>query len=88
MTTEQRLENIEKELARAKRLNRLLLAVVLLAVVAMSAGISRREDVVRAKGFIVVDENGKIRATLVMLREGPLLGLFDENGKVLWQAPP
>jgi len=35
MTTDERLENLEKELARAKRRNRWLLAIVALAVVGL-----------------------------------------------------
>ncbi|MFH1884872.1 MAG: hypothetical protein ABIL62_19420 [Planctomycetota bacterium] len=62
MTTEQRLENLEQELDRAKRLNRILLAVVLLAVVVIAAGMSGREDIIKAQAFVLVDENGKERA--------------------------
>lgn len=36
---------------------------------------------VKARRFTLVDENGKPRATLTMLTEGPCLSLLDENGK-------
>ena len=82
MTTEQRLEDLETELQRAKRRNRLLLAVVLLAAIVMTAGIARRENVIKANAFVLLDENGKTRAALDVGKDGPKLGLYDENGKL------
>jgi hypothetical protein len=80
MTTEERLEKLEMELARAKRRNRLLLAtVVITAAVAMTAGIDRRENIVSANGFALVDESGKVRAVLGVDKDGPKLVLSDEN---------
>ncbi|MDD5222404.1 MAG: hypothetical protein PHE84_00305 [bacterium] len=38
--------------------------------------------VIRANKFIVEDENGKVRAGMVLDEDGPRLGLFDEHGKV------
>lgn len=80
MTTEERLEKLEKELSHSKRRNHLLLAVVLLGAVAMTAGIGSREKVIEATGFMLVDGNGKTRAFLAMGEGGPKLGLLDENG--------
>jgi hypothetical protein len=85
MTIEERVENMEMGLACAKRRNRLLLAGVLLSFVllaaAMTAGIASREDIVNAKQFNLLDDNGKTRAVLVVDEDGPLLSLNDENGK-------
>ncbi len=76
MTTEERLERLEMEVARGRRANRWLLAVlgaVLVAVVlawAFVPGIARTQGAkgapkeVRASKFVVEDENGKERATL------------------------
>jgi hypothetical protein len=36
--------------------------------------------VIRAKRFIVEDENGKTRAELSINKDGPSLSLFDKNG--------
>jgi len=96
MTTEERLENLERELARAKRRNRWLVAVAGLAVVglilawtlakttqavlAQAAG--GAEKVIRANTFIVEDANGKELAMLGVDAGRPVLYLFDENGKV------
>jgi len=81
MTTEERLENLERKLARAKRRNRWLLAAVLLGagvVILAAAWIGTPEKVlaenaakaavvIRANAFVVVDENGKARAELSMM---------------------
>ena len=37
---------------------------------------------VRAKKFVLVDENGKTRALLALITDGPALVLFDENGEI------
>ena len=93
MTTEERLEKLEKELMRGRRFNRWLLAGLGLVIGvwivgwgfrprtagAQPAGAAVREVV--ARRFVVVDENGKTRAMLNMRREGPSLTLFDEKGK-------
>ena len=84
MTIEERLVKME---IKVKRNNRILLAAVLLAAVllalgATTPGAGSREDTVEAKRFILLDDNGKIRATLDMFEDGPMLGLFDENGRL------
>lgn len=96
MTAEERLEMVEKELARVKRNNHYLMAfsglVVLTLVLArvLAEGgttaqaqgkpIDRR--VVRANEFILEDEKGEERAKLVIAKDGPQLALFDERGKL------
>jgi hypothetical protein len=38
-------------------------------------------------GLTLGDKNGEMRAGLALAPDGsPKLGLFDQNGKVLWQA--
>jgi hypothetical protein len=86
MTTEERLEKMEIELKRAMRHNRILLVGVLLGVVllllgATTPGTDGRENVIKAKGFILVDEKGNERAKLSMDDNSPGLCLRDENGK-------
>lgn len=94
MTTEERLDKLEQELARANRRNRWLMTVVGLAIVGLAlagtwtptTGVVQAEaagttpKVIRANEFIVEDENGRTRAKLGMT-DAPRLALFDENGK-------
>ena len=42
---------------------------------------------VRARSFVLVDDDGKTRALLDNDKGGPRLGLSDENGKEIWSAP-
>ena len=91
MTTEERLEILEQELARAKRRNYWFLAVLGLAVGLFAlgwyfAGTTGRAaegvvEEVRANKFTLLDENGKECAILTMLEGAPGLRLYDENGK-------
>ena len=96
MTTEERLEHIERELTAMKRRKCQLLAVGGLAIVglglawiltnstptaqAQGAGFVPKE--VRANSFIVEDSNGKMRAALSIGANGPSLFLLDANGKM------
>jgi len=93
MTTDERIENLEKGLASARRFNRWLLAAVGLALgvwilagtfgptmaAAPASGGAAKE--VRANRFVVEDANGKVRAELNVSKDGSVLGLRDENGK-------
>ena len=94
MTTDERLEALEKELARAKRRNRRMLAVVGLAaggvaLVWIVAGTANRAQaqaggvpaVIRARQFILEDAAGETRAVLLVAKDGPSLALYDENGQ-------
>ena len=92
MTTDERIENLEKGLASARRLNRWLLAAVGLALgvwilagtfgprTAGAEGGAGVVDKVRAKNFVLVDDAGKPRAMLCMDKDGAMLGLSDKNG--------
>jgi hypothetical protein len=94
MTIEERLANVEQELGRAKRRNRLLLGAILLvaggliipAVFETTAFRARAQATgtakeIHANAFILEDQNGKTRARLFADRYGPELILADENGK-------
>lgn len=94
MTTEERLEMLERELARTKKRTRWLLAGTILVLVGgivlcgKAAGTSEAQaqpaggavKEVRANEFIVVDENGKTRARLGASKDGTVLVMYDENG--------
>ena len=83
MTTEERLEKLERELAESKRRNRWLLSFVELAVVglglfwlltktpasaAVAATAAPTPKEIRANSFVVVDEKGNSRAMLGMVK--------------------
>jgi hypothetical protein len=86
MTTEERLERLERELAAAKRRNRRVLCGLTLAglalVVAVSLGAVTvgNGQVIRAAQFTLIDAEGRGRAALQMTEDGPMLGLFDARG--------
>jgi hypothetical protein len=95
MTTDERIENLEKGLASARRLNRWLLAAVGLALgvwilagtfgptmaAAPAGGAAVKE--IRANRFVVEDANGKPRASLEVFNDNPRLALYDESDKPL-----
>jgi hypothetical protein len=94
MTTEERLEKLERELAVAKRCNRRLLTFVAMTIgglalvwtltkttsAAYAQEVEAVQKVVRANSFALVDENGKTRAMLGTTKDGTMLSLLDENG--------
>jgi len=95
MNTEERLANLERELARAKRRNRRLVVFALVAagvavVAAAWIGAPRKvlaesgakaTNVIRASEFILEDADGNVRASLGISKDGSGLSLYDENGK-------
>jgi hypothetical protein len=78
MTIEERLEKMEMKM---RRNNHILLVVVFLAVLAITLGTTGIKDVIEARAFILVDDNGKARAKLLIDKGMPGLALCDENGK-------
>ncbi|MCX6575298.1 MAG: hypothetical protein NTV82_02770 [Candidatus Aminicenantes bacterium] len=94
MTIEERLENMERELGHLKRRNRWLLGAVFLvagglivpgmfettAIRAQSQN-PRTAQEIRARSFILEDENGIPRAMLIVDKDGSRLSLHDETGK-------
>ncbi len=96
MTTEERLERLERELTLAKRNNRWLLAaagiVVLMLVLArtfswtentaQAQGKGSKPKVVAANEFVLEDEMGRRRAVLEAHKGRALLAMMDENGKI------
>lgn len=96
MTTDERLESLERELTLAKRHNRWVLAIagtVVLTLVmagiflgdentAQAQGKGSERKVIAANKFILEDERGRKRAVLAIDKDGVSLALFDENGKL------
>lgn len=87
MTIEERFEKLELKLARTLFINRLLAVLGIGAVIAMwffSSGSPIAQNsvmnVVRAKKFRLLDDNGKTRAILNMMADNPSIGMTDENG--------
>jgi len=94
MTIEERLESMEKEMGRQKRRNRWLLGAILFVAgglivpgfIMTTASRARAQEPgtakeIRARSFILEDENGKTRAGLWVLKDNPILSLSDENGE-------
>ncbi|MGO8703056.1 MAG: hypothetical protein ACLQVA_04495 [Candidatus Brocadiia bacterium] len=83
MTTEERLEKLEKESAAGKRRVRWLAigGAVGLACVAILVALRARPAEVQARRFVLVDANGKTRALLSMEQFGARLSLDDAEGK-------
>jgi hypothetical protein len=84
----------EELLARINRLekqNRWTRSIGLLAVVLLTGaffmGAAAVQDEVRAKRFVLADENGKLRGEFFVTKDGPSLALFDENGKLFFGTP-
>jgi hypothetical protein len=91
MSTDERLEKIEGQLARVRWFNRILIAGIVLFLGVWlilksfgpdTAWAQSGGEEIRAKKFVLEDENGKMRATLAMAENGPMLSLSDENGKI------
>ena len=90
MTADERIEKMEGQLARVRWFNHILIACIVLSLVVLfiwktfrpeKAWAQSGEKVIRANGFVLEDENGKMRATLAMTEDGPKLSLSDENGR-------
>jgi len=93
MTIKKRLETLERELKKANRRNYWLLIAVLVGVSIIGLTPAKAQTdqpalkEIWANKYILVDEAGKVRATLSASRSWPGLWLYDESGKVLWSAP-
>ena len=90
MTTDERLEKVEGQLARVRWFNRCLIGCIALSLGAWfilktfgteTAWAQSGPKEIRANKFALEDENGKTRAQLAMAKGEPELALFDENGK-------
>lgn len=60
----------------------ILISSVVSAIVAWLVATNRKPSSVKAKDFVVTDNEGRVRATLGMGKTGPLLELAGENGKL------
>ena len=75
-------EGLDARIARLERMNRVLIATVVLVftgVILVGAG--KAPGKVTASAFELVDTDGRVRATLTMTDDGPLLALRDETGR-------
>jgi len=89
MTTDERLQRLEKELARTRR--GFLFLVLALAVCALAWAVDLDNtagaagpvgpNIVSANQFDLVDPNGKVRMSLGMASMGPALTIFSQSGQ-------
>jgi len=79
---EQRLDRLERENLRWRRIGFLVLVVIAAMVLMGQAKVSRVAKVIEAEKFVVRDKSGKVRAALqTSAKDGPSLDLYDKNGK-------
>jgi hypothetical protein len=79
-----RLEKVERQ---NRRLRGAGIAVLVLAVAGLLMGQAMpRARKVEAERFLLEDETGKVRAMLMVDKDGPGLFLYDENGKTRFGA--
>ncbi len=99
MTTEERLEALERRFTRAKRQSLWLVGAMAIVVAALGLGMARvwmrtaaivRDQgkggvakEIRATAFILEDPNGNERGIFKMTAKGPILALCDEDGRRL-----
>jgi hypothetical protein len=87
MTTEERLERVERELRRWRR-GALMMAVLVVAAAGLGwARTPEVPDVVKARKFLLVDDRGRIRAGLyTVVDKGHdkevCLAMQDEDGRI------
>lgn len=90
MTTDERLEKVEGQLARVRWFNRCLIACIVLSLGVWfivktlgpeTAWAQSGAKEIRANKFVLEDENGKDRAKLLVDNKGTGLFIYDENGK-------
>jgi len=91
MTIEERLENLEKEARRNRKVIRwlgvllgLCMSLWLATGVFFPQGLVAQDvaEVIRAREFHVVDERGEPRVWLGVDEAGPALGIYDERGNL------
>ena len=85
MTLEERIKKVEKEMKITRKVNLVLLAVLMLAGAVLMIGAAKPANIIKADGFILLDEKGKERARLVMdnVSPGPKLDLLNQDGKII-----
>ncbi|MFC1694220.1 hypothetical protein ACFL1R_12020 [Candidatus Latescibacterota bacterium] len=82
MTIDERIEKLELKLNRAQFTNRLLVVLgiaVFLGMIFCAPSKRIVYDEVRAKSFVLEDENGNVRAKLLTDKDKATLNLIDEN---------
>jgi len=90
MSTDERIEKMERQLARMRLFNRCLIACIVLSLgvwfiektfTAETAWAGPGVKEIRANRFILEDDEGTVRARLTVDAGGPALSLLDKNGK-------
>jgi hypothetical protein len=97
ISTEERLEKLERNLTRAKRDNRRMIvvgvgivlgALALLVVWGSPVSVAQAQEnaadkkVIRAQEFVLVDEQDKPRAMLTISEDEPAMSLHDDRGEI------
>ena len=80
-TIEERLTQLER---KNHRLTSAMLSMGVTAALVVAIGMARTEavpDVMKAHGFEILDDNGKVRVTPRVNESGPTLNLWDRSGE-------
>ncbi len=80
---QERLEALERRLESISRRNRGLGIIILLGVAAvLLVGAAQSEpDTLKAKKLQLVDDQGRVRASLQLIENAPVVSLTDESGQ-------
>ena len=82
-TTEDRIESLENQVCRQRRWNIALGAVVVVGGLMAATGVRSVPDVIQAKKFEVVNDEGKVIASLSANMGGGMLSVSNKDGEVV-----
>ena len=81
MTTDTRIESLESQVRTLKRMLFGIFGLVVVGGLLAATSMQGVPDVIRAKKFQVVTDEGKVQARLYADADGGVLGISDKNGK-------
>ena len=88
MTTEERLEHLERELTDLKAQLAMRVRTEAVEIVDKYGNIRAMLSVYEDGPKLgLADEAGEVRAMMFVTADGPLLGLLDAAGRTIWAAP-
>ncbi len=90
--TELAITNIPLLERQLRKWKAFALTVTALLLALLSVGFMQAQrmpaDSIRAERFVLQDERGHVRARMWVGPKGPALEFYDDQGRVIWSAPP